>query len=75
MIDAAPTQGRELREMSAADLSRAANVPKNTLSELENRTQHPSVWTMHKIAKALNCKIEDLLAVRDEREQIETESP
>lgn len=52
---------RELRGMSAIDLSRAANVPKNTLSELENRTQHPSVWTMYKIAKALECDIEELL--------------
>ena len=48
--------------MSAIELSLAANVPKNTLSELENRTQHPSVWTMYKVAKALNCSIEDLLA-------------
>lgn len=52
---------RKLRGMSAADLSRDANVPKNTLSELENRTQHPSVWTMYKVAKALGCSIETLL--------------
>lgn len=55
---------RELLGMSAIDLSRVANIPKNTLSELENHTQHPSVWTMYKIAKALNCSVEDLLGVK-----------
>jgi transcriptional regulator with XRE-family HTH domain len=52
---------REARKMSAIELARAASVPKNTLSELENSTQNPSVWTMYKIAKALNCSIEELL--------------
>jgi transcriptional regulator with XRE-family HTH domain len=54
---------REARKMSAIDLSIAANIPKNTLSELENHTQHPSVWTMYKVARALNCSIEELLRV------------
>ena len=46
---------------SLKTLSQVTNIAKSTLSELENHTQHPSVWTMRKIAKALDCNIEDLL--------------
>lgn len=55
-------QKRRIKAGHSLDtLSQVTNIAKSTLSELENRTQHPSVWTVHKVAKALNCTIEDLL--------------
>ena len=52
---------RKTLGMSAASLSKSARIPKSTLSELESRTSHPSVWTIYKISKALDCTIESLL--------------
>jgi len=62
-----PITGRNIQRLrvmaghSLDTLSQVTNIAKSTLSELENRTQHPSVWTVYKVAKALGCTVDDLL--------------
>ena len=66
-----PITGRNIQKLrvmsghSLDTLSQVTNIAKSTLSELENRTQHPSVWTVHKVAKALECTVDDLLRSDD----------
>ena len=53
---------RRKKELSQDNLARRAGIPYTTLTKIESKVvKNPSVLNVAKIAKALNCKIEDLL--------------
>lgn len=53
---------RKQMQLSQDALARKADIKLTTLFKIEQgRTKNPSVWCMHKIAKALNVSIETLL--------------
>lgn len=49
------------RVMSIEKLSKESEVSKVTLSRMKAGTQEPRPQTLGKIARALGCKVEDLL--------------
>ncbi len=54
---------RKRKSLSQDLLARKANIPYTTLTKIESKVvKNPSVSNVAKIAKALDCKIEDLLS-------------
>ncbi|MCT4597446.1 MAG: helix-turn-helix domain-containing protein [Vallitalea sp.] len=56
---------KELRlkmDISIRDLEKKSKVPRSTLSNIENNHVDPKVSTLCKIAKALNCKLDDIVS-------------
>ena len=51
---------REQEKMTLEDLSFAANVNKNYLSDLERGSRNPTVKILERIALALNVSLENL---------------
>ena len=51
---------REQRALSLTDLSRMANLSRVTINRIENGKQKPMPRTIHKLAKALQVKVEEL---------------
>ncbi|MDO4495893.1 MAG: helix-turn-helix transcriptional regulator [Clostridiaceae bacterium] len=52
--------------ISRSELSRKSGVPLRTLEEWEAERRIPrDVYQLAKVAKALNCKIEDLIVLDD----------
>lgn len=50
--------------MDQQELAKLSGVPKMTLSDIESRKSlNPSIRTMYKLSRALNCPIEDLMEV------------
>lgn len=53
---------RKKKSLSQDNLARKANIPYTTLTKIESKVvKNPSVMSVAKIAKALDCKVEDLL--------------
>jgi transcriptional regulator with XRE-family HTH domain len=53
---------RKKKSLSQDNLARKADIPYTTLTKIESKVvKNPSVMNIAKIAKALDCKIEDLL--------------
>lgn len=53
---------RETRNMTQEELCRAANISRQTLSDLESgKDVNTTVFTLQKLANVLNCKVQDLL--------------
>lgn len=51
---------RRQRGMSQMELSEKSNVSHGYISELEHNTKSPTIDVICKLAKALECKPEDL---------------
>ena len=51
---------RESANLTAANLAEKVGVPIDTIKYLEEGKYNPSLAVAYKIAKVLNCKIEDL---------------
>ena len=49
------------RGISQMELSKLSGVSHGYISELENNLKPPTIDTICKLAKALDCKIEDLI--------------
>lgn len=63
-IDLEIVRRRESLGLSQEDLSVLAGIPKMTLCDIENCISvNPSIDTMYKLSKALNCSIEDILGL------------
>lgn len=57
---------RKTVKMSRAELSRRSGVPVRTLEDWEYEKNLPrDVYQLAKVAKALNCLIEDLIVLED----------
>ena len=55
---------REKNNMSRSELSKISGVPLRTLEEWEAERRVPrDVYQIAKVAKALNCLIEDLIVI------------
>lgn len=60
-------QLREQKEINRAQLSRLSGVPLRTLEEWEAGRRKPrDVYQLAKVAKALDCLIEDLICTDEE---------
>lgn len=54
---------REKRGWNQQELSKRSSVPQPMISDIENgNVKHPRVDTMYKLACALRCTVDDLLA-------------
>ena len=51
---------RTKRNMSQEELSKAANVSRQTIVNLENGEVNTTTVTLRKLADALNCSISDI---------------
>lgn len=60
-----PFRVKELREahkMTQTELCEAANISRQTLADLESgKDVNTTVYTLQKLANALNCKVQDLI--------------
>lgn len=57
---------RKAEDMSRSELSRQSKVPLRTLEDWEHEKTIPTnVYQLAKVAKALNCLIEDLIVIED----------
>ncbi|HHW89647.1 MAG TPA: helix-turn-helix transcriptional regulator [Clostridiales bacterium] len=54
-------QMREELGLTQEDLANRARVNRCYISELENGRRNPTLKTLKKLAKALNCKVGDLV--------------
>ena len=64
---------RKQRRISVAELSRLSGISKRTLEKYENGEREINkarAIAVYNIAKALNCSIEDLLDLEDERKDM-----
>lgn len=53
---------REARNITQAEVCKLANISRQTLIDLEsNKDVNTTVSTLQRIAKALNCQIQDLI--------------
>jgi DNA-binding XRE family transcriptional regulator len=52
---------REYRKMTLVDLAKTCGVSVAAISQIENGKRTPSVDLLMKLAKALNCDMEDLI--------------
>lgn len=49
------------KDISLRELEKITNVPRSTLSNIENSHVNPKVSTVCKIAKSLNCDLDNLI--------------
>ncbi len=57
---------RKAAGMSRSELARQSDVPLRTLEDWEHEKTIPTnVYQLAKVAKALNCLIEDLIVIED----------
>lgn len=54
-------QRRELLGMSREQLARLSGIPMRTIQGWETKAYTPRVDKLSKVAKVLNCKMEDLI--------------
>nr|WP_262911757.1 helix-turn-helix transcriptional regulator [Joostella atrarenae] len=52
---------RKSRGMSQHDLSIEVNIPKDQVGRIERAEVNTGIITLHKIAKALNCEVFDVV--------------
>jgi len=52
--------------LSVQDLADAVGVHRNTIYSLENNLKRARLDTIGKLAKALNCSVDDLLFLKDQ---------
>lgn len=52
---------REAKEMTQADLASAIGVTQTTIARYESGERTPGIFVAQKIARALNCTLDDLL--------------
>lgn len=55
---------KELRlkmDISIRELEKKSKVPRSTISNIENNQVDPKISTLCKIAKALNCTLDDIV--------------
>ena len=53
---------REAKELSQEKLARLADVANNTIIKIEaGKNQNPTLYTLKKIAKALEISVDDLI--------------
>jgi DNA-binding XRE family transcriptional regulator len=57
---------REYRAFTLADLGQICGVSAPALSQIEKRKRSPSVELLGRLAKALNCDMDDLLSEKEE---------
>lgn len=55
---------REARNLSQADLARLAGVAQCHISDLERGRRKPSFEVLVRLAKALECSLDDLVDLR-----------
>lgn len=55
---------RERKGMSAQELSTICNFEKSNMSRLESGNTNPTIWTLYKIAQALEVSLEEIVAER-----------
>lgn len=56
---------RKRARMTQHDLSKLTSIPREVISRIETGRADPRISTVHKIAKALNCTIDDLLSEKE----------
>jgi transcriptional regulator with XRE-family HTH domain len=65
---------REARGMSQRELAEHAGITPRTLWRIENDEGSPTLWTLERIAAALNCNVRDLLDEEDPRREFLVEN-
>ena len=61
---------RQKRGMTLEELSKASGVPRVSINRYELGTRIPNVTVASKIAKALDCSIEELLKADDDEKVV-----
>ena len=51
---------RKYARMTQADLSAKTDITISMISEYENNKSTPTIYSLWKIAKALDCKVDDI---------------
>lgn len=60
---------RRKRGWTQGELSKRSTVPQPMICEIENGvTKNPGILTMHRLAKALRCTVDDLIEEDDDAE-------
>ena len=63
-------QVRQKRKLTQKQLAELSNVPQQTISAIESgERKNPGIVTLQKLAKALECTLDDML---DENEPLST---
>lgn len=58
----------KLKKMSKYALAAVMEIPASRISEINRKDYNPTVSTLNKIAKALNCSIYDLISIDSKAE-------
>lgn len=54
---------REKQNITQSDLANKTNISLRQIRNIENHNSKTSVYTALKLAKALNCKVEDVFSL------------
>ncbi len=60
------TEMRKKRNMTQAELARAVGIAQSSVSTLESGETEPAFRTLIKLAKALNCSLDELVDMDSE---------
>jgi transcriptional regulator with XRE-family HTH domain len=64
---------RRLKKLTLASLAETVGLKPSYLSEVEQGRRNPSVWTLFRIARGLQCKITILVEPLDSAERTDQE--
>jgi putative transcriptional regulator len=75
MADTRVKAAREALDLSQAEVARRARISQSLLGAIERGDSQPTIQKAHRIARVLNCRLEELWPVqRDARDEVSAES-